>query len=190
MITVQTMTRTGLTTMDLASFMLAENREIWLTGEVNDESAKEIIMQMRYLEKQGKSDITLMINSPGGNVTSGFAILDEMNRNSCDIRTVCTGMAASMAAFLFANGTKGKRLMTPLAEVMIHQPLAQTAGQASDIMCSARHIQKTKDRLNRILAEVTGKPFETVAEDTDRDYYMDAQEAVAYGLADGILQES
>ena len=190
MITVQTMTRTGLTTMDLASFMLAENREIWLTGEVNDESAKEIIMQMKYLEKQGKSDITLMINSPGGNVTSGFAILDEMNRNSCDIRTVCTGMAASMAAFLFANGTKGKRLMTPLAEVMIHQPLAQTAGQASDIMRSARHIQKTKDRLNRILAEVTGKPFETVAEDTDRDYYMDAQEAVEYGLADGILQES
>ncbi len=187
MYTVEKTTRAGSVMMDLESCLMQGNRIVFLTGEINDQSAKDICMALRYLDATGRQDIRLEINSPGGSVTSGMAIVDAMNMCRCDIATICTGMAASMAAFIAAQGARGKRWMTPNAVMMIHQPIGSAGGQASDIVVSARHIQETKEKMNTMLAKATGKDIETIARDTDRDYYLDAHEAVEYGLVDGII---
>jgi len=155
---------------------------------VNDVTASLVVAQLLFLESEdpGK-DISLYINSPGGSVTAGLAIYDTMQFVKCDVSTICLGMAASMGAFLLAGGTKGKRLILPNAKVMIHQPSGGAQGQATDVQIVAKEIQAVKDRLNRILAENTGKPLEVVAADTERDNYMTAEEAVAYGLVDKII---
>ncbi len=167
---------------------LLEDRIIFLNGEINDAVANTIIAEMIYLEgKNPDKDIFLYINSPGGSVSSGFAIYDTMNYIKCDVSTICVGMAASMGAFLLSSGTKGKRFALPNSEIMIHQPLGGTQGQASDIAIQARHMQKTKEKLNKILSENTGKPVKTIEKDTDRDNYMSAEEAKEYGLVDQIF---
>ena len=167
---------------------LLEDRIIFLNGESNDAVANTIIAEMIYLEgKNPDKDIFLYINSPGGSVSSGFAIYDTMNYIKCDVSTICVGMAASMGAFLLSSGTKGKRFALPNSEIMIHQPLGGTQGQASDIAIQARHMQKTKEKLNKILSENTGKPVKTIEKDTDRDNYMSAEEAKEYGLVDQIF---
>ena len=155
---------------------------------MNDVTASLVVAQLLFLESEdpGK-DISLYINSPGGSVSAGMAIYDTMQFIRCDVSTICLGMAASMGAFLLAGGTKGKRLILPNAKVMIHQPSGGMQGQATDLQIVAKEIQKTKDTLNRILAENTGKPLEIVAADTERDNYMTAEEAVAYGLVDKII---
>ena len=179
--------RQGRSSTDLLSHDFFENRRIHLTGEIDGEKADEIIAQLEYLGRKGREDITLVINSPGGEVTSGLAIYDAMKRCGCDVATVCTGLAASMAAFLFSSGTKGKRKITPMAEVMIHQPLGGVKGQATDIARAAEHIGLVKERLNAILAANTGQPTEVIVRDTDRDTYLDALQAVEYGIADSVL---
>ena len=167
---------------------LLEDRIIFLTGEINDVSANVVIAQLIYLEgKNPDKDIYLYINSPGGSVTAGIAIYDTMNYIKCDVSTICIGMAASMGAFLLSSGTKGKRFALPNSEIMIHQPLGGTQGQASDIEIQAKHMKKTKNMLNRILSENTGKPIEEIEKDTDRDNYMSADEAKKYGLIDSIF---
>ena len=161
---------------------------MFLDGEVTDESASVIVAQLLFLEAEDPTkDINLYINSPGGSVTAGFAIYDTMNYIKCDVSTICIGMAASMGAFLLAGGTKGKRLALPNAEIMIHQPSGGSQGQATEIEIAAKHILKVKENMNRILSENTGKPFEQVAKDTDRDNWMSAQEAVEYGLIDSVV---
>ena len=187
MYTVEKTSRAGSALMDIESYLLQEERSIYLTSEVNAASASMVIMALQFLERQSSQDIKLFIDSPGGTVPDGLAIVDAMERNRCDVVTICTGLAASMGAFIMAHGKKGKRYMTPHAEMMIHQPVASTGGQASDIMLSAKHIEKTKDTLNEMLALATGKPVEVIACDTDRDYYLDALAAIEYGLADQIL---
>ena len=177
----------GRSSTDLISYDFFENRRIHLTGEINDALADEIIVQIEYLASKSSEDITIVINSPGGSVTAGFAIYDAMNRCGCDIRTVCTGIAASMGAFLLSSGTKGKRFCTPMSEVMIHQPLGGVQGQASDIQRAAEHIVVVKERLNNILAKNTGKTVSAVARDTDRDNYLSAEEALEYGLVDSLM---
>ena len=159
-----------------------------LTGEVCDEMAASITSQLLFLDSvdPGK-DIYLYINSPGGSVTAGMAIYDTMKYIKSDVSTICMGMAASMGAFLLAGGTKGKRMIMPNAEVMIHQPSGGAKGQATEILIVADHIKKTKERLNRILSENTGKPYATVCEDTERDNYLTADEALAYGIVDTIV---
>lgn len=155
---------------------------------MTDVSANVIVAQMLFLEAEDPDkDIHLYINSPGGSVTAGMAIYDTMKYIKCDVSTICMGMAASMGAFLLAGGTKGKRLILPNAEVMIHQPSGGSRGQATEIEIAAKHILKTKDRLNRILAENTGKDIEVVAADTERDNWMSAEEALAYGIVDRIV---
>lgn len=167
---------------------LLEDRIIFLNGEINDAVANTIIAEMIYLEgKNPDKDIFLYINSPGGSVSSGFAIYDTMNYIKCDVSTICVGMAASMGAFLLSSGTKGKRFALPNSEIMIHQPLGGTQGQASDIAIQARHMQKTKEKLNSILSQNTGKSIKTIEKDTDRDNYMSAEEAKEYGLVDQIF---
>ncbi len=167
---------------------LLEDRIIFLTGEINDAVADTVVAQLIYLEgKDPTKDICLYINSPGGSVTAGMAIYDTMNYIKCDVSTICIGLAASMGAFLLSSGTKGKRFALKNSEVMIHQPLGGAQGQASDIKIVADQILKTKNKLNTILAENTGKPFEQVEKDTDRDNYMSAEEAKAYGLIDEIF---
>ena len=167
---------------------LLEDRIIFLTGEINDAVADTVVAQLIYLEgKDPTKDICLYINSPGGSVTAGMAIYDTMNYIKCDVSTICIGLAASMGAFLLSSGTKGKRFALKNSEVMIHQPLGGAQGQASDIKIVADQILKTKNKLNKILAENTGKPFEQVEKDTDRDNYMSAEEAKAYGLIDEIF---
>lgn len=178
----------GRSSTDLLSHEFFEHRRIHLTGEVNDKSAEEVIAQIDYLAAKSGDDITLVINSPGGAVSAGLAIYDAIKRCGCDVSTVCTGMAASMGAFLLSSGTKGKRYITPMAEVMIHQPLGGVQGQASDIARAAAHITVVKERLNRILSENTGKPMDDIARDTDRDTYLSAEEAVEYGLVDGMYR--
>ncbi len=180
--------RQGRSAVDLISNEFFEQRRIHLTGEVNDTSADEVIAQIEYLARKGSEDITLVINSPGGSVSSGFAIYDAMKRCGCDVATVCTGIAASMGAFLLSSGTKGKRYITPMAEVMIHQPLGGVQGQASDIARAAAHITVVKERLNSILSDNTGRPVEEIARDTDRDTYLSAAEAVEYGLVDTVME--
>lgn len=167
---------------------LNKERIVFLTGEVTDELASVVIAQLLYLESIDSSkDIQLYINSPGGSVSAGLAIYDTMNFIKCDVSTICVGLAASMGAFLLAGGTKGKRYALPNAEVMIHQPLGGTRGQATEIEIAARHILHTKEKLNRILSENTGQDIETVSKDTDRDNWKTADEAKAYGLVDEVV---
>ena len=184
--TVLEQTSRGERSYDIYSRLLKE-RIIFLSGEVTDDSASLIVAQLLFLESEDPSkDIQLYIDSPGGSVSAGLAIYDTMNYIKCDVATTCIGMAASMGAFLLAAGEKGKRYALPNAEVMIHQPLGGARGQATDIKIAADHILRTRDRLNRILAERTGKPLETIAADTERDNFMTAQEALEYGLIDSI----
>ncbi len=167
---------------------LLEDRIIFLTGEVNDQVADLIVAQLIYLEgKDSTKDISLYINSPGGSVSAGLAIYDTMNYIKCDVSTICIGMAASMGAFLLSSGAKGKRYSLPNSKIMIHQPLGGAQGQASDIAIQASEILKTKKRLNDILAQNTSQPLSKIEIDTDRDFYMTAQEAEEYGLIDKIF---
>ncbi len=167
---------------------LLEDRIIFLTGEINDAVADTVVAELIYLEgKDPNKDICLYINSPGGSVTAGLAIYDTMNYIKCDVQTICIGLAASMGAFLLSSGAKGKRFALPNSEVMIHQPLGGAQGQATDIKIQADHIMKTKRRLNEILSQNTGKDYETVERDTDRDNYLSAAEAKEYGLIDEIF---
>ena len=180
-------TSRGERSYDIYSRLLKE-RIIFLGEEVNDVSASIIVAQLLFLESEdpGK-DINLYINSPGGSVTAGMAIYDTMNYVKCDVSTVCMGIAASMGAFLLSGGTKGKRFALPNAEVMIHQPSGGARGQATEIRIAAENILKTRKKLNEILAANTGQPIEVIERDTERDNYMTAEEAKAYGLIDAIL---
>ena len=180
-------TSRGERSYDIYSRLLKE-RIIFLGEEVNETTASLTVAQMLFLESEdpGK-DIHLYINSPGGVVTAGMAIYDTMQYIKCDVSTICIGMAASMGAFLLAGGAKGKRFALPNAEIMIHQPSGGAKGQATEIKIAAENILKTKKKLNEILAANTGKPYEQVAADTERDNYMSAQEAVEYGLIDSII---
>ncbi len=167
---------------------LLEDRIIFLSGEINDGMANTIVAQLIYLEaKDMNKDISLYINSPGGSVSAGLAIYDTMQYVHCDVSTICVGMAASMGAFLLSSGAKGKRFALPNSEVMIHQPLGGAQGQASDIKIQAEHILKIKDKMNRILAENTGRSIAEIERDTDRDNYLTAEEAKAYGLIDEVF---
>ncbi len=167
---------------------LLNDRIIFLADEVNDVTASLVVAQLLFLEQQDPDkDISLYINSPGGSVTAGMAIYDTMNFIKCDFSTICIGMAASMGAFLLSSGAKGKRIALPNSTIMIHQPLGGARGQATDIEIHARHIIQTKEKLNRILAENSGKPYEQVCADTERDNFMTADEALAYGLVDRVL---
>ena len=169
---------------------LLNDRIIFLSDEVNDTTASLVVAQMLFLEAQDPDkDIAFYINSPGGSVTAGMAIYDTMNFVKCDVSTICIGMAASMGAFLLSSGAKGKRFALPNSEIMIHQPLGGAKGQASDIKIQAELILRTRDNLNRILAANTGKPLEVIAQDTERDNYMTASEALGYGLIDKILDK-
>ena len=182
-------TNRGERSYDIFSRLL-NDRIILLNEEVNSASAGVIVAQLLYLEGQDASkDISLYINSPGGSVTDGLAIYDTMQYIKCDVSTICLGMAASMGAFLLAAGTKGKRYALPNAEIMIHQPSGGAKGQATDISIHANHILRTKERLNKILSEKTGQSFETIAKDTERDNFMSAQEAQAYGLIDKVIEK-
>ena len=167
---------------------LLNDRIIMLNDQVDNASASVIIAQMLYLEGQDPDkDISFYINSPGGSVSAGMAIYDTMQYIKCDVSTICMGMAASMGAFLLAAGTKGKRYALPNSEIMIHQPLGQAQGQATDILIHASHIEKTRANLNRILSENTGKPLEIIEKDTERDNFMSAAEAQEYGLIDKVI---
>lgn len=180
-------TSKGERTYDIYSRLL-KDRIIFLGEEVTDVSANLVVAQLLFLESEDPNkDISLYINSPGGSVTAGMAIYDTMQYIKCDVSTICMGMAASMGAFLLAGGTKGKRMILPNAEVMIHQPSGGARGQATDIKIVADNILKTKRKLNEILAANTGKPLEVIEVDTERDNYMTAEEALAYGLVDSII---
>ena len=169
---------------------LLEDRIIFLSGEINDAMANTVVAQLIYLEaKDMNKDISLYINSPGGSVSAGLAIYDTMQYIHCDVSTICIGLAASMGAFLLSSGARGKRFALPNSEIMIHQPLGGAQGQATDIVIQAEHINKIKKKMTTILAEKTGKPFEQVAKDVERDYYMSAQEALEYGLIDKIFEK-
>ncbi len=180
-------TSTGERSYDLYSRLL-EDRIIFLSGPIDDNVANTVVAQLLYLEgKDPTKDICLYINSPGGSVSAGLAIYDTMNYIKCDVSTICIGMAASMGAFLLSSGTKGKRYALPNSEIMIHQPLGGAQGQASDIKIHAEHILRTKAKLNRILSENSGNDLATIERDTDRDNYMSAEEARAYGLIDKVF---
>lgn len=182
-------TNRGERSYDIYSRLL-EDRIVFLTGEVNDVSADIVIAQLIYLEgKDPEKDISLYINSPGGSVTAGMGIYDTMNYIKCDVQTICVGMAASMGAFLLSAGKKGKRFSLPNSEIMIHQPLGGTQGQASDIAIQAEHILKIKKRMNSILAANCNQPLAKIEKDVDRDYYMSAEEALRYGLIDRIFEK-
>ena len=169
---------------------LLKDRIIFLGEEVNETTASLVVAQLLFLESEdpGK-DIQLYINSPGGSVTAGMAIYDTMQYIKCDVSTICIGMAASMGAFLLAGGTKGKRYALPNAEIMIHQPLGGAKGQATEIQIAAEHILKTRKKLNDILAANTGRTYEEIARDTERDNYMTAEEAKEYGLIDSVIEK-
>ena len=180
-------TSSGERSYDIYSRLL-EDRIIFLTGEINDSVANTVVAQLIYLEsKNPDKDISLYINSPGGSVSAGLAIFDTIRYIKCDVSTICIGLAASMGAFLLASGTKGKRYALPNSEIMIHQPLGGAQGQASDIEIQARHIQQIKEKINNVLSEVTGQELKKVQKDTDRDYYMTAEQAKEYGLIDEIF---
>ena len=182
-------TGAGERSFDIYSRLL-KDRIIMLCDQVNDTTASLVIAQMLYLEGQDPDkDINFYINSPGGSVSAGMAIYDTMNYIKCDVSTICMGMAASMGAFLLSAGAKGKRLALPNSEIMIHQPLGAAEGQASDILIHAKHIEQTRAKLNRILAENTGKPLETIERDTERDNFMSAAEAAEYGLIDKVIEK-
>ncbi len=170
--------------------MLLEDRIVMLSEEVNDTSASLVVSQLLYLESQDpEKDICLYINSPGGSVTAGMAIYDTMQYIKCDVSTICIGLAASMGAFLLSSGAKGKRLALPNAEIMIHQPLISggLSGQCTDIKIRSDHLVRPRENLNRIIAQNTGKPIETIREDTERDNFMSAAEAAEYGLVDKVI---
>lgn len=180
-------TNRGERSYDIFSRLL-NDRIVFLGEEVNATTASLVVAQMLYLEAQDPDkEIQFYINSPGGSVTDGMAIFDTMKYIKCDVSTICIGMAASMGAFLLSSGTKGKRLALPNAEIMIHQPSGGTKGQASDIKIQAEWMLRTREKLNKILAENTGKPVEQIAIDTERDNFMPAEEAMAYGLIDKVI---
>ena len=182
-------TSRGERSYDIFSRLL-NDRIVMLSEEVNNATASLIVAQLLYLEAQDPDkDIQFYINSPGGSVTAGMAIYDTMQYIKCDVSTICIGMAASMGAFLLSSGAKGKRIALPNAEIMIHQPSGGSQGQATDIQIQAAHILRIKEKLNRILAENTGKPIETIAADCERDNYMTAEEAQAYGLIDKVIYQ-
>ena len=180
-------TSKGERSYDIYSRLL-KDRIIFLGEEVNNASSSVIVAQLLFLEAEDpEKDIHLYINSPGGSISAGLAIYDTMQYIKCDVSTVCIGMAASMGAFLLASGAKGKRFALPNAEVMIHQPLGGTEGQATEIEIAARHILKTRENMNRMLAEMTGKDYETICADTERDNWKSAEEAREYGLVDKVI---
>ncbi len=180
-------TSRGERSYDIYSRLL-NDRIVMLCDEVNDTTASLVVAQMLYLESQDPDkDIYFYINSPGGSISAGMAIYDTMNYIKCDVSTICLGLAASMGAFLLSSGQKGKRFALPNAEIMIHQPLGGAQGQASDIKIHADHILKIRDKMNRMLAEQTGKPLKTIERDTERDNFMSAEEACAYGLIDKVI---
>lgn len=182
-------TNRGERSYDIFSRLL-NDRIIILAEEVNNTTASLIVAQLLYLEGQDPSkDINLYINSPGGSVTDGLAIYDTMQYIKCDVSTICMGLAASMGAFLLAAGAKGKRFALPNSDIMIHQPSGGAKGQATDIMIHADHIIQTKKRLNTILSEKTGQPYEVVARDTERDNFMTAEQALSYGIVDKVIYE-
>ena len=182
-------TNRGERSYDIYSRLL-NDRIVFLSEEVNDVTASLVVAQLLYHEAQdADKEISLYINSPGGSISSGMAIYDTMNFIKCDVSTICIGMAASMGAFLLAAGAKGKRIALPNSEIMIHQPLGGMQGQATDIKIHADHILRIKDKMNRILAENTGKPLKTIEKDTERDNFMTAQEALEYGLIDKIYEK-
>ncbi len=185
---IEQTSRGGERSYDIYSRLLKE-RIIFLADEVNDQTASLVVAQLLFLESEDPNkDIQLYINSPGGSVTAGMAIYDTMNYIKCDVSTICIGMAASMGAFLLSSGAEGKRLALPNAEVMIHQPSGGAKGQATEIQIVAENILKTKKKLNEILAANTGQSVEKIAEDTERDNFMSAEEAKAYGLIDEIVE--
>lgn len=182
-------TNRGERSYDIFSRLL-NDRIIMLCDEVNDTTASLVVAQLLYLEGQdSEKDISLYINSPGGSVTAGLAIYDTIKYIKCDVSTICIGLAASMGAFLLAAGAKGKRYALKNSEIMIHQPLGGAQGQASDIKIQAEHILRIKSKMNRILAENTGKPVDVIERDTDRDNYLTADEALAYGLIDKVYDK-
>ena len=182
-------TSRGERSYDIYSRLL-KDRIIFLGEEVNETTASLVVAQLLFLESEDSTkDISLYINSPGGSVTAGMAIYDTMQYIKCDVSTICIGMAASMGAFLLAGGAKGKRYALPNAEIMIHQPLGGAQGQATEIEIAAKHILKTKQKLNQMIADNCGKTVEEVANETDRDNWMSAEEAVAYGLIDKIVEK-
>ena len=181
-------TSRGERSHDIYSRLLKE-RIIFLGEEVNDTSASIVVAQLLFLEAEDpEKDIQIYINSPGGSVTAGMAIYDTMQYVKCDVSTICIGMAASMGAFLLAGGTKGKRMALPNAEIMIHQPSGGSQGQATEIEIAAKHILRTKEKLNKILAANTGRDYEVIAADTERDNWKTAQEALEYGLIDKVIE--
>ena len=181
-------TSRGERSYDIYSRLLKE-RIIFLGEEVNDVTAGLVVSQLLFLESEDPDkDINLYINSPGGSVTAGMAIYDTMQYVKCDVSTMCMGMAASMGAFLLSGGTKGKRLALPNAEIMIHQPSGGAQGQETEIEIAAEHILRTKKKLNTILSENTGQPYETIVKDTERDNWLTAQEALEYGLIDKVME--
>ena len=182
-------TSRGERSYDIFSRLL-NDRIIMLSDQVNDATASLVVAQLLYLEGQDPDkDIHLYINSPGGSISAGMAIYDTMQFIKCDVSTICIGMAASMGSFLLAAGTKGKRLALPNSEIMIHQPLGGTQGQASDIKIQAEHILFIRNRMNTLLAEMTGQPLDVIEKDTDRDNWMTAEAAVKYGLVDKVIEK-
>ena len=169
---------------------LLKDRIIILNGEITDNSSNIVVAQLLYLDSLNNDDISLYINSPGGSITAGMAIFDTMNFIKSDISTICVGMAASMATFLLSSGEKGKRYILPNAEVMIHQPLGGAQGQATEIKIAAERILKLKKKLNKILSDNTGKDIDTIDNDTERDYFMDSDEALNYGIVDKVLKKA
>ncbi len=188
MLYISEQTPQGQRTMDIYSRLL-DDQKVFLTGEINEDTAESIIAQLLYLEsKDFEGDIYLYIDSPGGLVTAGLAIYDTMQCIKCSIETICLGQAASMAAVLLSAGAKGKRMAFPSARVMIHQPLGGVQGQASDIEIQAKEMARVKRHLNEILVHHTGQPMEIIERDTDRDFYLSAEEAIEYGLIDRIVR--
>ena len=182
-------TARGERSLDLFSRML-DDRIVFLNGQINDMTANLIIAQLIYLEaKDPEKDISLYINSPGGSISAGMGIYDTMNFIRCDVSTICVGLAASMGAFLLSGGTKGKRFSLPNSEIMIHQPLGGTEGQASDILIEAEHIKRIKEKMNRLLSVHCNQPIKKVSEDADRNYWMTAEEAFKYGIIDKIYEK-
>ena len=182
-------TNKGERSFDIYSRLL-NDRIVFLADEVNDATASLVVAQMLYLEAQDPDkDISFYINSPGGSVSAGLAIYDTMNFIKCDVSTICIGMAASMGAFLLAAGAKGKRMALPNSEIMIHQPLGGTRGQATDIKIHADHIIRTREKLNAILSERTGQPIDVINRDTERDNFLSAEEAAKYGLIDKVIDK-
>ena len=179
----------GRQLMDIDSILFAQNRMVFINDPITDELASSVTKQLLYLSTVSSEDITLIINSPGGSVTAGVAIYDTIRGISCDVSTVCLGMAASMAAFLLASVTKGKRYATPNSEIMIHQVMGGASGQAVDVQIAAKRIERMKDNINNLLASFCGQPLEKIRVDTDRDYFMSADESVIYGMVDEIKEK-